>query len=343
MRPGAWIACLGLACAACGEPPGAQTTAPTAAPAVLPVAPANGRMVVAEVDGAPVYDDCVAAQATAHGLDRRAALDECIAIELLAREAERRGLAVHPDVRRTQKTEAVRRLIDLEFVARYPDPGSMPRSQLEVAYNELRVRYVRPEFRETTYVRVPVPVKEQPPGSPADAEAQALMARVHATLAGRRDLTSDDVMQAMAAVMGERKWEHSDLHPIHRRDRIVEPYLAATFAIAEPGMVSPPFRTEWGWDIVLLQKIHPAANKSVDEAAGELFEIVRRRLYQQWVDGLVASAGAAIDQDALARFQAADERARFVDVPAPNAGPGEAADGSGTPGAGPGGPAGGPE
>ena len=310
-----WLSCA----AACSEKPGPDEArdqaAAAAAPAALPVPPANGRMVVAEVNGVPVYDDCVATQAAAHALDRRAALDECIAFELLAQEAERRGLAAHPEVRRAQKNESVRRLIDQEFLARYPDPSSMPRIQLEALHRELALRYRRPEFRETSYVRVPVPEKEHPPGSPKDAEARALIERVHASLAGRRNLTTKEVQQAMADVLGERKMESADVHPIHARDRIVAPYLAATFAIPEPGMVSPPFRTQWGWDIVLLRKIHPAVNKTVDDAKDELFEILRRRLYQQWVASLVARARTEIHENALDRLQAADERARFADVP----------------------------
>jgi peptidyl-prolyl cis-trans isomerase C len=320
-RPWLWL-WLGCA-AACGETPVPDQATATAAPVALPAPPAGGRMVVAEVDGAPVYEDCVAIQAAAHALDRRAALDECIAFELLAQEAERRGLAAHPEVRRAQKNESARRLIDEEFLARYPAPSSVARSELEAVRRELLLRYERPEHRETTYVRVPVPVEEYPPGSPADAEAGALMERVHAALAGRRNLTKDDVQQAMVDVIGERKMEVADIHPIHRRDRIVEPYLAATFAIPEPGMVSPPFRTDWGWDIVLLQKIHPAVNRSVDDAKDELFEILRRRLFQQWVASLVGRARTEIHEDTLARLQAADERAHFADpTAAPTAAPG---------------------
>jgi peptidyl-prolyl cis-trans isomerase C len=305
-----WLGCA----AACGDEPAAPDQAPTG-PVALPVAPAGDRMVVAEVDGAPVYDDCVAAQAAAHALDRHAALDQCIAFELLAQEAERRGLAAHADVRRAQKTESVRRLIDEAFQARYPGPDSVPRSQLEAIHGELRLRYVRPEYRETTYVRLPVPEKEHPPGSPADTEARALIEQVHAALAGRRDLTAEQVQQAMTDLIGERPMESAEIHPIHRKDRIVEPYLAATFAVPEPGMVSSPFRTEWGWDIVLLRKIHPAMNQTVDDVADELFELLRRRLYQQWVASMLERAAVERHDDTLARMQAADEQARFAGVP----------------------------
>jgi peptidyl-prolyl cis-trans isomerase C len=346
-RPGLWLwPWLWLGCtAACGQTSdkmSGEAAGPAqapAAPVALPVPPAGGRMVVATVDGAPVYEDCVATQAAAHALDRRAALEECIAFELLAQEAGRRGLAAHPEVGRAQKHESVRRLIDEQFLARYRDPSSVDRSELEAVRRELLARYVHPEFRETTYVRAPAPEKEHPPGSPADAEARELMEQVHAALAGRRNWTKDDLLQAMADVAGDRQIQVSDLRPIFRQDQIVEPYLAATFAIPEPGMVSPPFRTEWGWDIVLLRKIYPAVDKSVDEARDELFEILRRRLYQQWVASLRGQASIEIHEDALARLQAADERARFAEPtgvpggpPAGAVAPGAAGEPGGLPG-----------
>jgi hypothetical protein len=70
---------------------------------------------------------------------------------------------------------------------------------------------------------------------------------------------------------------------------------------------------------------------------GELFEILRRRLYQQWVSSLVGRAATEIHEDALARLQAADERARFAGVTgAPGATPSEPG-GPGGPGIVPGG------
>jgi hypothetical protein len=285
----------------------------------LPVAPAAGRVIVAEVDGAPVYDDCVAAQARARGLDgpdgRRAALAACIDFELLAQEAARRGLAAHPEVRRAQKTESVRRLIDEAFAARYPDPSSVDRAQLEAIYREFQLRYVRPAYRDTGYLRYPVAIADHPEGSPADLAARAFMQRVHAGLADRRDITATDLQQIATEAAGDAPLEIGDLQPIHRQDRIVEPYLTATFAIPAVGMVSPPFRTEWGWDIVLLEDIHAAVNTPLDEVAGELFQILRRRLYMQWVAALRQPARIQLDEAALARLQATEEQARFADVP----------------------------
>lgn len=307
----------------CGAPAcGGETGRPQPeadAPAVLPVAPAGGRVVVAEIDGTPVYDDCVAAELRAQGAagpdERRAALAQCIDFELLAQEAARRGLAAHPEVRRAQKIESVRRLIDEAFTRRYPDPSSVDRAQLEALYRELRLRYVRPEYRDTAYLRHPVAIAEHPEGSPADVAAREVMQRLYAAVADRRGMTFAELQEIAAGVVGDAPLEKSDEQPFERQSRVVKPYLDATFAIPEPGMVSPPFRTPWGWDIVFLQALHPAVNTSLEEATGELFEIVRRRLYAQWVAGLRETARIQLDEAALARLQAAEEQARFADVP----------------------------
>lgn len=309
--------------AACGgeaqQEPGAPAAPAEELQAALPVAPAAGRVVVAEVDGVPVYGDCVAAQVRAHGADspdaRRAALAQCIDFEVLAQEAARRGLAAHPEVRRAQKTESVRRFIDEAFESRYPDPSSVLRADLDALYNELRRRYVRPEYRDSFYLRYQLPLAEHPEGSPTDVAAREVMQRVHAALAGRRDLTVEELQRIGTEAAGDVQLVTGDVRPIHRQDFIVEPYLAATFAIPEAGMVSPPFRTEWGWDIVLLERIHAALNMSPEEATGELFQILRRRLYMQWVAELRKPARIQLDEAALARLQAAEDQARFADVP----------------------------
>lgn len=309
-----WL-CGALACG--GEASRPQPAAD--APAALPAAPASGRLVVAEVDGVPVYEDCVAAQIQAEGSDgpaeRRAALAQCIDFEVMAQEAARRGLVAHPEVLRTQKIESVRRLIDEAFTRRYPDPSSVERAELEALYREFQLRYLRPEYRDTAYLRYPVAIQEHPAGSPGDVAAREVMQRLYAAVADRRGMTFRSFQEIAAGEVGDAPLQRSDEQPIERQSPYVKAYVDATFGIPEAGMVSPPIRTEWGWDIVFLQKIHPAVNTPFEAATGELFELVRRRLYTQWVAGLRGTARIQLDEAALARLQAAEEQARFADLP----------------------------
>lgn len=319
-RRSPWAAALWLlgvvACGApgAGEEPG-QRPGPAATDLALPVAAPAGRAVVAEVDGLPVYEDCVATQAAAHGIDSRAALDQCVAFELLAQEAARRGLAADPEVRRVRKTEAVRRLIDEAFLARYPDPDSVTPAQLQPIYDQHRLRYQRPELRETVYARAPAPEAEHPEGSPGDLAAREAMEKLHAALAGRRDVTAELLEQTASDLAPGASVEVARVRPFHSRDAIVKPFLEATFAIPETGMVSPPVRTQWGWDVILLASVRPAVDMSIDDVKSELFEILRRRLYHEWVESLAERADTRIHEDVLARMQAAEDRARFAPAP----------------------------
>ncbi len=297
-------------------------------PGTLPSADPSGRAVVATVNGRPVYDDCVAAQAAASpghddrpaGERRRAALEECIDIELLAQAAEARGLVAEPEVKRVREVELVRRYIDREFVARYPDWQSVDRDLLQRIYDHFKARYVHPELRETSFLRAVAAIRTAPAGSPEDLAAQRAMTAIYEAVSDQRDLSFEDLQERAQEVVEAQgisvRIERDDVTPFHRGSSIVEPYKDATFAIPAAGMVSPPVRTEWGWDIILLRKIYPARDTPLTGATDELFPLARRQLYQQWVESLLTSSPVArgpitIHDDTLAALQAADDARRF--------------------------------
>src|SRR4051812_6195816 len=84
---------------------------PVGPPAPL-VAPSRGAddVVVATVDGRPVWGSCVTVQAT-HAHTKEVALEECIEFELMAQAAEKRGLATDPDVVDATRTALVNQLV----------------------------------------------------------------------------------------------------------------------------------------------------------------------------------------------------------------------------------------
>lgn len=290
-----------------GAGPGERASGPGTALLADPA----GRLVVAEVDGAPVYGDCVATQMAAHEIDREHALRECIRFELLAQEAGRRGLAGHPDVRWAQRVEIVRHLIDTDFVARFPNPDSMDRALLEEAYAQLIKQYVRPELRHVAHAWVPVDESE-PPGSARDQAARALAGEIHAALENRRDLAAEELFETAESVAGDREVEHEGTFSLHRQSRLAESFIEATFALPGPGMVSPPVRSHIGWHIVLLTQIDPEVNVSLDEAKPELFEVQRKRQFLAWLSRLVDDSSIRIDDTVLARVQESEEQERFA-------------------------------
>lgn len=294
------------------------------------------RVEVARVNGVPIYDDCVAAQAAALAAAghadaaadapasagtpgaanqelRRRALDQCIGFELLAQEAQRHRLAKDADVLWSRKTEAVRRLIDEEFVARYPDPDHIDRAMLEQAFKSSYRHFYRPEYRHVRFVLVEVD-KAGKPGSPEDLAAQQLADEIYRALAGQKDIAVDRFDATTAEVAGDRTHVIQDYN-FPRHNRAVEEFAAAAFAIAEVGTVAPPVRTRFGWHVILLKQIDPEKNVPLEQAKYELFPFLRTQLFMTWSKTLGQGADVEVNEQALIDLQAAEDERRFASSP----------------------------
>ncbi|HUS63914.1 MAG TPA: peptidyl-prolyl cis-trans isomerase [Kofleriaceae bacterium] len=310
MRLAAGLAVLALAATSCGEraaPP--PPPAATEGPAVLRAEPA-GRSVVATVDGEPVYDDCVARQAAAHGVDARAALDECVDFELLAQEAARRGLAADPDVALVRRTEMVRALVGADYVSTMDEPSDIPDADLHALWDRtIRHLYNRPERRRATYCRVPIGAKQR--GTPADAEARALASRIHRAM-GRSIDAERFAATCTSAGDGKTELPEKALKPFAASGqfaggRNVPEFTAAAFSVPA-GRPAEPVRTRWGWDIVLTTEVLPAATRSFEDAEAEVREKLLRSpetaeyrigKFAEWVRARLAGAHVELHADAL--------------------------------------------
>lgn len=259
---------------------------------------ANGRVVVAEVDGVPVYGDCLARQLTREGATEQSALDDCIGFELLAREAERKGFASHPDVIAARKKESVRAFVETEFWSKFKSHRDVPERDLARAWKMVRHKYDHPEYRFTVYVRAPVPGKPRKHQTreswqKEDAAAKALAEELYARLSTERNLKKKEFFTIAYELRGKRKLVHdSRVFNFPRRGRAVPAFADAAFAIPEPGMVSKPTRTKWGWDIILLISILPEERKTFEQAkeaiAKEIFRGSQRLAFLKWSSAFAA-------------------------------------------------------
>jgi hypothetical protein len=280
-----------------------------AAPSALATPPRTADDApVARVNGRAVWASCVAAQARTiaaggDGERRAAALDQCIAFELLAQAAEARGLAAAPEVARAARGAAVNRLVEAEFERRYQRPADLA-PQLDTVLDSGPWLLHVPELRDSTYARFVVPR-----GAPAevDATAHALAGQLAAELAGQTGLFGVHLADAARRIAqgSAAPVETADFRPAPR-DQLVDEYAAALFAIPEIGRASPAFRTPWGWDVVVWTGGSPARERSRDEVAAELFPELRRRQFQRWVTQLARQRGIHIEveQAELARLDA---------------------------------------
>jgi hypothetical protein len=287
--------------AACGGSSG-PTPTPPAAPIVIAMPRLTAEdLEVANVNGRPVWASCVAAQARAittasrtPDQRRHAALDQCIAFELLAQAAEARGLAAAREVADAVRAASVNRLVATGFEQRYRTPADLAQPiDLVISRNAWRMHIV--QLRSSTFARFVVP-KDAPPA--LESRAHALADRLAAELAGETGLYNvhlTDTARRIAAG-SDIKLDTSDVKPTHQDD-LVAPYAAALYAIPEVGRITPAVRTPWGWDVVLWTGGVEPKETSREAFAAELFPEVRRRQFQLWVTQLGKQLGAHIEVD----------------------------------------------
>jgi len=333
LRPGPALALiLGLAVAACGSSGSGPSPAATAPAAIAtprqtandaPVAQVTvnrlqlidalrrAQLLSSKTCGVKVaateqsvtitlWASCVAAQARtiAAGSDgerRAAALDQCIAFELLAQVAEACGLAAAPEVAEAERAAEVNRLVETGFEQRYRTPADVaPLVERAMKGNAWRMHII--QLRGSTFARFVVP--EHAPAA-VDAQAHALADRLAAELAGQTGLYGVHLIEAARRLAegSEIKLDTADYKPAHQ-DNLVKPYADALYAIPEVGRTSPAFRTPWGWDVVMWTGGIEPRDRTRDELVAEMFPELRRQQFQTWVNQITRQLGVHIEVDA---------------------------------------------
>lgn len=355
------VALAGSPLGGCGAPkPSAPKPAP-ALPADLasgqPIAatPARGRLgpmgaaasadfAVATVDGAPIYASCVEAQLAAQpapagdeAARRRAALDECVGFELLAREAARRGLGAAQDVAEARRAAAVNRLVELEIDDKIQTPAQLPPAFWARILERNRWRMHRVDYRASAFIRFVVP-ETAAADSPEDRAARAAADRLAAALAGERGLFRNH-LQAKAAEVAQGQRFDDGFIDVMDADRLVPAYSQALFSLPEIGTTSQPVRTQWGWDVILWTKQLPPRDVSEDELARELFPDARLAYFTAWSKAVGKGVKVQVNPDAgrlLNRLVTEEEREPTAAPAAPaspaGAAPGAAPSAAPTPG-----------
>jgi hypothetical protein len=276
------FAVLGLLVAACG---GAPDPAPAASSrAASPIATSTGPTdtIVAQVNGRPVWASCVAAQGAKLGASadaKKQALDECIAFELLAQEADKRGLAEDPDVFDETRTAIVNRLVETAFEQRYAKPEDLG-ERMEKWFRDNAWRMHRPELRGSAYLRVPGP----------DETAKPVARALYEQLATKTGLFSFDLAPLAKAAPSEAKVEYAVV-PDKAKTELEPNYANTLFSIPDVGRVAPPVKTPWGWDVILWTGGLPPKETSREELLATAFPDLRRSLFSVWVTQVARDLG----------------------------------------------------
>jgi len=244
---------------------------------------------VARVGGVPVYASAIHEHARATSSDRRRALDDLIAQELLAQEARRRGFAEAPEVLAKRKQALVRRFISQEFERKTAAPEAVPEHDARLTYQQM-YEY----FHHQRMLRVLNVCTDE-------TSARALWSDLHA-----RPPHLPDEFRALAARHGAAASEllteetSRGYHPAWRQ--------AVFAALHKSGDVMPPIRLDGvtpqcSWFVAFCEEYFPARDDSFAQALPEIrrrtFEDWRRHAFQSWSASLVREDAVAVNPEAI--------------------------------------------
>jgi hypothetical protein len=273
---------------ACGSTPAPPERSGTGVSAIAQQQGADD-VVVAQVNGRPVWGSCVTAQS--RGKTRQAALDECIAFELLAQAAEARGLAADPEVVSATRSALVNRTVELGFENKYKSAADM-KDILDKHVERNKAKLSRPELRSSTYVRLPL---TKPLAEPEDPPAK--LVELAKRVADERGMMPSHLRTFVDEVFGAQKPEVTEVG-YFAKDGLVPDYADPLFSIPEVGRTHPSVvRSRFGWDVVLLIGVLPAKTYTRDEAAAEAFPEVRTAYFNVWVEQIARSLGVKVHID----------------------------------------------
>jgi peptidyl-prolyl cis-trans isomerase C len=243
---------------------------------------------------------------------RQALLDELINVELLAREAERRGLDQKPEteelVRQFQRDELLRRLR-----ASVPGPSELSASAVQAYYQEHRADFFDPERRRAAQIVLAdanqaARVVSEATGADAD-RWRALVRRYNPEAAGAEgDKTSARPPLEVPGDLGLLSAPAAAGEPAAAASAgaVPEPLRRAVFEIAEVGQVYPqPLAHAGHFYVLRLVSKLDARQRTLAEVDSSVRMQLVRALQEQAEDELVKrlrqSIPVSIDEAALER------------------------------------------
>jgi peptidyl-prolyl cis-trans isomerase C len=226
-------------------------------------------VIVATVNGRPVWGSCVAAQGS---------LDDCIGFELMAQEAERRGLDRDPDVALGTRTAMVSQLVAKDYEAKYTRPSDFGDVWQRLVEKQ-RYHWDHPEVRSSYYVRV------------HDEATAEKIAAAAATQTGWMGPMLYDLAKQIAGT----DVDHADVPP-KLAVQLEKHYASALYAIPAIGQTSPATHTPWGWDVVLWSDVLPEIHLSEQQLIAEVLPEVQRSFFSLWVHQLEVAMGVHVEE-----------------------------------------------
>jgi hypothetical protein len=233
---------------------------------------------------------------------------ELLEFELLAAEADRRGLADDAAVRRAVNEVMVQRLLITDFEPTWT-AESLPVDMVRESYRKNRGFFVRPEIRDGDHLLATLDDK-RPTDPEVDAGCRALLEKIRAELltapVPNREAFRARVDQYQAEAKALGITLRAEKLPFFAlKGRMLPAFSEAMFALDAPGQLTAVFPTQFGWHLGRVETIKPALNRSFEEAEAELRKKitpeVRPHKFRQRTEELARKAQALIDTTPLER------------------------------------------
>lgn len=242
-------------------------------------------------------------------------LDNLIRFEVLAKEAERQGLAKDPDVQMTLKKIMVQKLVQKSF--QDGAGADLPEAELQKYFDEHKDEYVRPRR-----VRVAAVVFPTPAGSPDRAKklqaAQKALAKLRAeekknALAFAQIVSEFSEDAATKAVSGDLQFKSQE-----ELAKAYSPEVAQAAFALKPGETTGVVQAAQGLYILKYTGEQPELNRTFDQVKAQIQNKLQREKrtkdFDEWLKKLRDQAKITVDEKALDAIE--------VQAPAPPGGHG---------------------
>src|SRR5699024_2700304 len=155
------------------------------------------------------------------------------------------------------------------------DEATLSEEELRQRYEAASARYLTPEARQASHILITE-------DSAGDAESARALAEDL-----RERLESGDSFAELAAEYSDdpaSSGQGGDLGWIEPED-MVQPFEDALYALAEPGAVSDPVKTQFGWHLIRLDGIRPPEGMSFEQARTEILsDHLQRQREELYID-----------------------------------------------------------
>jgi len=223
---------------------------------------------------------------------RKELLDNLIRVEVMAKEAEKRGYDQDPEVVRVKKQQMISKFLQKDFESRLK-VEDVPDADVDKYYKEHPEEFNRPDEVRVSQILL-------------KDKAKAEKVAVEARKGDRNDAKPFRELVTKYSEDEDSKARGGDLTSFDKASTLYpKPVIEAAFALKEIGDVSAPVKSDSGYHILRLMQKRPGFSRPLAEVKRQiqqrLFRDVRTRALDAFVADLRKKYAVTIDEANLAK------------------------------------------